>query len=154
VKFFIIILCVLSVSCEMVYPGMKIPKKNIEIEFNNLYDAWKWMAYNINYKTDQAAHGRIEEWQLPEQTYYLRTGDCEDWVLLLGYFANKLGYSSEFIIIKRPDGNHAVLYTNGMYMEAIGFGTYYEENEIKPYEVKRFSYNEALSQAEYRTIKE
>lgn len=44
-----------------------------------------WLSQNIQYKTDQSVHGVDEYWQTPSETYALRSGDCEDWAILMMY---------------------------------------------------------------------
>ena len=38
---------------------------------------------NIKYKSDSSVHGELEYWQLPTETLELRSGDCEDFAILL-----------------------------------------------------------------------
>ncbi len=42
-----------------------------------------WAAWHISYKYDQSVHSVNEYWQLPAETLELRTGDCEDFAILL-----------------------------------------------------------------------
>ena len=139
-------------SCEMLFPGMKIPKKPIDIQFKDFNSAWYWVSTNIVYKSDMDAHGRREEWQLPEQTYYLMTGDCEDFALLLGYFADKLGKRSEIVGMVTPEGGHSILYVDGRYIDPGYYGYYYSSLYVERYETNRWDYHTFLSAAETRSI--
>jgi len=42
-----------------------------------------WVASHVSYKHDVDVHGLSEYWQLPSETLELRTGDCEDFAILL-----------------------------------------------------------------------
>jgi transglutaminase-like putative cysteine protease len=42
-----------------------------------------WVGNNIQYKTDSEIHGIAEFWQFPNETMQLKTGDCEDFSMLL-----------------------------------------------------------------------
>src|SRR3989304_1902078 len=42
-----------------------------------------WNYWNIQYKTDSISP---EYWQSPLQTYSWKTGDCEDFAILMMYF--------------------------------------------------------------------
>jgi hypothetical protein len=42
-----------------------------------------WVAYNIDYVLDEEQWGVDDYWQTPEETLSLRTGDCEDFAILL-----------------------------------------------------------------------
>lgn len=42
-----------------------------------------WVAYNIDYVADEEQWGVNDYWQTPEETLSLRTGDCEDFAILL-----------------------------------------------------------------------
>jgi ribonucleotide reductase beta subunit family protein with ferritin-like domain len=53
-----------------------------------------WVTENISYEKDTE-----EYWQLPEETYELRTGDCEDIALLRAYFNRELGYEDNLLIL-------------------------------------------------------
>ena len=43
----------------------------------------EWVANHIEYVSDQEVHGASDYWQLPAETLALRTGDCEDFAILL-----------------------------------------------------------------------
>jgi hypothetical protein len=42
-----------------------------------------WVGNNIQYKSDSEIHGVTEFWQFPNETMQLKTGDCEDFSILL-----------------------------------------------------------------------
>lgn len=43
----------------------------------------KLVRNSITYKSDASVHNKVEYWQDPETTYQLKTGDCEDFALLI-----------------------------------------------------------------------
>jgi hypothetical protein len=58
-----------------------------------------WVAANIEYKTDEEQWGADEYWQTPEETLYLRTGDCEDFAILLCTLLRAYGIGEEQIYV-------------------------------------------------------
>ncbi|HUX48084.1 MAG TPA: transglutaminase-like cysteine peptidase [Dehalococcoidia bacterium] len=75
-----------------------------------------WVAANIEYKTDEEQWGIEEYWQTPEETLSLRTGDCEDFAILLCTLLRAYGVSEEQIYVAvgiDDDGyGHAFLIEN------------------------------------------
>lgn len=49
-------------------------------------DIRDWVAASIEYKTNEEQRGVDEYWQTPEETLSLRSGDCEDFAILLCTF--------------------------------------------------------------------
>ena len=43
----------------------------------------QWITLKIEYRSDSSVHGESEYWQLPTETFELRSGDCEDFAILL-----------------------------------------------------------------------
>jgi len=58
-----------------------------------------WVAANIEYKTDEEQWGVDEYWQTPEETLFLRTGDCEDFAILLCTLLRAYGIGEEQIYV-------------------------------------------------------
>lgn len=58
-----------------------------------------WVANTITYKYDSDVHGVKEYWQLPKETLQLRTGDCEDYAILLVSLLRADGWSSNDIYV-------------------------------------------------------
>lgn len=85
---------------------------NNKIQVNTIQDATLYVLEDIEYKFEGVG---IDYWQTPEQTYRLKTGDCEDKALLLMYILkNKLGVESHFLLIENifTQAGHAMLLTN------------------------------------------
>jgi hypothetical protein len=94
----------------------------INIRFSTLDEAWYWISRNVAYKRDWEVHGIIDEWQTPEQTYYRRTGDCEDIAGLLGYFAKEQGYRVYAIKTTMYNGAHMILQVGEEYLDPVVCG--------------------------------
>ena len=75
-----------------------------------------WVAANIEYKTDEEQWSVNEYWQSPEETLSLRTGDCEDFAILLCTLLRAYGIGEEQIYVAvgiDDDGyGHAFLIEN------------------------------------------
>jgi hypothetical protein len=67
-----------------------------------------WVGNNIDYKYDSEAHGRKEFWQLPHETLQLRTGDCEDFSILLCSLLRANGWSENdvYVVLGEQDGSY------------------------------------------------
>lgn len=83
----------------------------VQQQLNQILNSWwrwaysdyeairQWIGVNIRYVSDQQAHGVREYWQLPRETLELRTGDCEDFAILLCTFLRAHGYSAERVYV-------------------------------------------------------
>ncbi len=72
------------------------PDQPAKDDFDAIRD---WVAYNIEYKLDEDVHGVTDYWQTPEETLDLRTGDCEDFAILLCTLLRAYGIGKEHIYI-------------------------------------------------------
>jgi hypothetical protein len=95
-------------------------ENNIEIDW--IGDAMLW-SYNIEYIADETDY-----WQLPEETYESRTGDCEDFCIMFMYLMKtKLNLETNLIMIEKDNGDvHTLVYPvpfgsekKPMYYEAV-----------------------------------
>jgi transglutaminase-like putative cysteine protease len=71
-----------------------------------------WASWHISYKYDRDVHGINEYWQLPSETLNLRTGDCEDFAILLCSLLRAYGIPSNQVYVAigiSSDGMHAYL---------------------------------------------
>jgi len=59
----------------------------------------EWVAANIDYMSDEERWGIEEYWQTPEETLSLRTGDCEDFAILLCTLLRAYGIDEEHIYV-------------------------------------------------------
>ena len=63
--------------------------------FNDIRD---WVATNINYMSDEKRWGK-DYWQTPEETLLYRTGDCEDFSILLCSLLRAYGIDAERVYV-------------------------------------------------------
>jgi transglutaminase-like putative cysteine protease len=69
-----------------------------------------WVGNNIQYEHDDEVYGVRDYWQFGKETVSLRTGDCEDFAILLCSLLRAAGYSPDdvYVVIgKNPNGYHA-----------------------------------------------
>jgi predicted transglutaminase-like cysteine proteinase len=80
-----------------------------------------WVGNNIQYKHDEDVYGVREYWQFGKETVSLKTGDCEDFAILLCSLLRAAGYSPNdvYVVIGKNDqGYHAWVKIN---LETIGW---------------------------------
>ena len=86
-------------------------------------DAGVWLVENITGVGD-GIHDMAEYWQSPDQTYVWRTGDCEDFAILMMYFLHtELGGWPQLAIGTCGTGKrngHAWVIYEGRWYEAQG----------------------------------
>lgn len=58
-----------------------------------------WVAASIEYKSDEEQWGVADYWQDPEETLSLRTGDCEDFAILLCTLLRAYGIDGQHIYV-------------------------------------------------------
>jgi predicted transglutaminase-like cysteine proteinase len=92
-------------------PSDSIIQQTLENIVNNpLVPDWieirDWVANEIEYVSDIAAHGVSEYWQLPRETLSLGTGDCEDFSILLCSFYRAIGWNINevYVVIGEKEG--------------------------------------------------
>jgi hypothetical protein len=61
-------------------------------------DIRDWVATNIHYMSDEERWGR-DYWQTPEETLLYRTGDCEDFSILLCSLLRAYGIDAEQVYV-------------------------------------------------------
>jgi hypothetical protein len=69
-----------------------------------------WVGNNIQYRYDDDVYGVRDYWQFGKETVALKTGDCEDFAILLCSLLRASGYSPDdvYVVIgKNPNGYHA-----------------------------------------------
>lgn len=72
-------------------------------EFVSPVEAWYWIYENIEYKNDFSVHGVLEEWQTPEETMTIRSGDCDDKAILMAEFCHRMNIRCDVAIVWLPD---------------------------------------------------
>lgn len=79
----------------------------------------RWVADWVQYTSDREHYGEREEWATPEQTYWARRGDCEDYALLLMYLVHRdTGIESRMIVGKAYGYGHAWVQVGADWWEA------------------------------------
>jgi len=84
--------------------------KDAPLKLNDWIALRNWVSNNIQYQHDDAVHGVPDYWQFGKETVDLRTGDCEDFAILLCSLFRAAGYSSDdvYVVIgKNANGYHA-----------------------------------------------
>ena len=128
---------VLLTSCEMPiglnqvehYTGLPYDIREPTIELDSLADIAAFID-TLTYKSDKANYGTEEHWAAPQELIDRGCGDCEDFAILVMYFADKIGYSTELVGISTANGFHALVRLNGKLYEPQNmsrkYGTYDE----------------------------
>jgi hypothetical protein len=94
---------------------------NHDIAVENESDALNYVSLNITYKSDS-----FDYWQLPEETYRLKTGDCEDFSLLLAYLLEtELDIRTDLILIGNNSDYHILVKYNSYYIDAMSGSKFY-----------------------------
>jgi len=67
-----------------------------------------WVAKKIEYVSDIISHGVSDYWQLSAETLSLRTGDCEDFSILLCSLYRAIGWDENevYVVLGEKDGNY------------------------------------------------
>jgi hypothetical protein len=89
--------------------------KDALLKLNDWIALRNWVGNNIQYRHDEDVHGVREYWQFGKETVSLRTGDCEDFAILLCSLFRAAGYSPDdvYVVIgKNANGYHAWLKVN------------------------------------------
>jgi predicted transglutaminase-like cysteine proteinase len=82
------------------------------ITTNDLIPDWveirDWVSKNIEYTLDSEVYGTEEYWQYPSETLTLRTGDCEDFSILLCSLLRANGWDENeaFVVIGVKDSQY------------------------------------------------
>lgn len=71
------------------------PYESSQLGFDEIRD---WVALNIEYTSDEKRWGK-DYWQTPEETLTYRTGDCEDFAILLCSFLRAYGIDAARVFV-------------------------------------------------------
>ena len=119
-KEIICIIFILLIACEYCTVEKKCLtdyRFNENIQIKTFEDCYKWTRYNIKQVADPKDYA-----QSPEETYNLKTGDCEDLCLMTQYLLyNKLNIDSHSVRVNnlKTGKGHFVIQINNQYYEAI-----------------------------------
>ncbi len=96
-----------------------------DIKVSSVFESCIWVYCRISYQSDNGE----EYWQLPEETYDLKEGDCEDHAILFQYIVEtKFDIRTYMIIVfnQESKGYHALsIVDNLFYDPTIGEIYYY-----------------------------
>jgi transglutaminase-like putative cysteine protease len=95
--------------------------KDAALKFKDWIALRNWVGDNIAYRHDEDVYMVREYWQFGKETVGLRTGDCEDFSILLCSLLRSAGYSADdvFVVIgKNAEGYHAWVKVN---LETLGW---------------------------------
>lgn len=127
--FLIVIVSFLSMSCSVI-----TIEKTTPVIFSSFEQATDWICENISFANDDNGN----YWQTPEETISKMSGDCEDYSMLIAYYANQFGLDPMIGIL--PSG-YVICIIDGMAYVP-------NSNEIKKASLYKDvyieSYNEAL----------
>jgi transglutaminase-like putative cysteine protease len=69
--------------------------------------AWLFVLTNCRYVDDMEQFGYREVWQLGEETYQTRQGDCEDLAILLADWLEAAGFEARVVLGDTDGSGHA-----------------------------------------------
>lgn len=123
------------ISCSVVNIDEQRPLSGM-----NVTEAWAWIDENITYKADI-----VDDFQRPNTTYQIRTGDCEDFcILLMSVMAEQNEKPPELVAIRYGNSIHYVIKWANTFFEAQVPGMFYEKNFIDSNFLWSFSYEKCL----------
>lgn len=135
-KIIIVSICLLLVGCSMVDVSEQTPLKGMSVD-----EAWEWIDDNIEFKFDF-----IDDFQLPNTTYKLRTGDCEDFsILLMSVMNSQSSNPPSLVMIRHNQSIHYVVKWNGEYYESQVPNMKYGPEYIRQNYILEESYSYCLS---------
>ena len=123
-----------------------------KIEVSSVEEVQEYVYNTITFKFDNDVWGD-DYWQLPEDTYSMKTGDCEDFCLLFMYLCKiRLNIETEMIRVseKHTNANHMIvkLVEKNIYIDPQL--SYLDDFDIFEYEYKlKIKYCEAIWMAYY-----
>ena len=156
----LVLIGLLIVSCD--YESYLLQEKHLEIgniynydfpgseeipTFGNIDKAMTWVYWSIESKRDIDIYGVEDYWQTPEETYKLKTGDCEDHAILYMFILKKqFNLDSDLVIVKQLMGIHAIVYIPSIdkYYDPMT-DSIYQNNEIaKKQTLEQYTYSQTL----------
>jgi len=91
------------------------------IEIASSKDALSFVYNHMSYISDVERYHKPDYWQLPEESYILETGDCEDYAIFFMYLLHeKLGIDSHFVLLAEKKNfmlGHALCFANNKYYD-------------------------------------
>ena len=100
-----VIINIVFISFCFVGSGVSIASEGIPSDIHTPKDLVKWLSSEFQYRLEMP-----DKWQAPEETIYLKRGDCEDFAILTSEFLAGKGISSHIVVInfKGLSARHAI----------------------------------------------
>lgn len=87
-------------------------------KFKNIENVNTWCYNKIQYVSDKESTGYDEFFKTPERTLKDKTGDCDDYAILLLYIVKqRFNIEGEFISVKTENSFHAIARINGKFYD-------------------------------------
>jgi hypothetical protein len=103
----VIILLIMAVA----FCGCSVVEYEPAPEFDSIEDLLLWVSVFIKYTSD----GYFDNWQTPEETLDLRSGDCEDKAALFLFLS---GDEGNLIAVQKPGYNaHMIVEIDSIYYD-------------------------------------
>ena len=90
--------------------------EDLHLRFSTIEDVCTFVSIIITYKKDSEIYGVPDYWQSPEETLNLKTGDCEDYCLLVLKLCQESNLGRPHLVYL-PALEHGVVYHNGKVYE-------------------------------------
>lgn len=132
----IIMACVFLSGCEFFADPMTLIRTPTKT-FASMDELQNYVTYELTYKNEFTDH-----WQAPQETIDRGGGDCEDFAILVAYYARQFGYQVYLVAMETPRGNHMIVMLNGKAYEpqTLKLYPYYDLYE----QIDRLTLEEAL----------
>jgi len=118
---FLIALCLLLFGCYEAYDEENNYAFLNIIEVTSSEDALHFVYDYLTYKSDKEIHHQEDYWQSPEESYFLKTGDCEDYAIFFMYLLHeKLNIDSHLILLRGKNDlirGHALCFAEGKFYD-------------------------------------
>ena len=120
-----------------------------DIQVHSIRDALDYVHNNYEHISDLKLYGIKDYWALPEEFYFNKAGDCEDFSTKFMYLLKeKLNIDSKLIIADLYEYTHAMVLVNDRYYDPY-YGYSYEELGYDWKIVHVISYEEVIWMAYY-----
>ena len=112
----IIVFALDGCKIEPIWDFDEIPNLGIQ----TVQDAMDWVSKEIKYVPDSIHYPADEYWQSPAQTYVWRSGDCEDYCILVLYLIHRdVGIDGKMCVGIVHGGGHGWVYVDGHFWEPL-----------------------------------
>lgn len=146
--FLVVVMMIVAMSCRAPVESLYSDEdsyNSIPVAPTTYQEARSLVQDNITYLYDAE-----DDWQSPQKTWATKTGDCEDFALLLAYFLKNMGYSPEILMVELGTLDwHVIVRVDGKYIEPQVSYWDYDDFDTSTI-VHVYSYEEALKLCDIR----